>query len=78
MKQHRDNKPHLLFHGTQSTVNAALCCDNKLNLNTKNQTRCNCTLLAPAKSYKGLNTLTLSIKQPPFRGQPAPITTTIK
>jgi hypothetical protein len=24
-------------------------CDNKLNLDTKNQTRYNCTLLAPAK-----------------------------
>jgi hypothetical protein len=33
-------------------------CDNKLNLDTKNQTRYNCTLLAPVKSYKELNTLT--------------------
>jgi hypothetical protein len=34
------------------------CCDNKLNLDTKNQTRYNCTLLAPVNFYKGLNTLT--------------------
>jgi hypothetical protein len=35
------------------------CCDNEINLDTKNQTRYNCTLLTPVKSNEGLSTLTL-------------------
>jgi hypothetical protein len=35
------------------------CCDNEINVDTKLQTRYNCTLLTRVKSYKEFNSLTL-------------------